>query len=206
MKPDLRLLFRCQRAASSAEFAMVVPLLLIFLLGIIDVGRLMWTLNQAEKATQMGVRYAVVSNPVATMINVNYVTAHNIPGGDVVPTSLFNQAVCTSTACTVSGSAANSRNGDAFDDIVEWMQRFYGGVSAANVVVSYKNVGLGYSGNPLGPDVSPLTTVELRNLTFAPLILFGGTLTLPTVRATLTFEDGECATAAGGEDPCGAAN
>jgi Flp pilus assembly protein TadG len=184
----------------------VLPLLLIFLLGIIDVGRLMWTLNQAEKATQMGARYAVVSNPVASIINVNYVTAHNIPGGDVVPATLFSQAVCTNTACTVSGSAANSRDGDAFDDIVEWMQNFYGGVTAANVVVSYQNVGLGYSGNPHGPDVSPLTTVELRNLTFAPLVLFGGTLNLPTVKATLTFEDGQCATTGTTGDLCGASN
>jgi Flp pilus assembly protein TadG len=202
----LRPLLRCERGASASEFALVAPLLLIFLLGIIDVGRLMWTLNQAEKATQMGVRYAVVSNPVATMINVNYVTAHAVPGGDVVPTTFFNSAVCSSTSCTVSGSAANSRDGNAFDDIVEWMQKFYGGVTAPNVFVTYQNVGLGYSGNPHGPDVSPLTTVELRNLTFAPMLLFGGTLNLPTIKASLTYEDGQCVTAATTGDYCGASN
>jgi hypothetical protein len=162
----------------------------------------MWELNRAEKATQMGVRYAVVSDPVASIVNVDYVNAHNIPGGDVVPTNLFNQAVCTSTTCTVTGTAANSRNAAAFTSIVTWMQKFDARVQAANVVVTYQNVGLGYSGNPIGPDVAPLTTVEIRNLTFAPIFLFGGTFNLPTVKATLTLEDGECS--ATGD--CGASN
>ncbi len=43
---------------------MVLPLLILFLFGIIDVGRYMWTLNQVEKATQMGARMAVVTNMV----------------------------------------------------------------------------------------------------------------------------------------------
>src|SRR3546814_5718143 len=63
----MRLLTRLARSSSgatAAEFAMVLPLLLIFLLGIIDVGRLMWTWNRAEKATQMGVRFAVVADMV----------------------------------------------------------------------------------------------------------------------------------------------
>ena len=43
---------------------MVLPLLLLFIFGIIDVGRLMWTWNRAEKATQMGARFAVVTDMV----------------------------------------------------------------------------------------------------------------------------------------------
>ena len=38
--------------ASAAEFALVLPILLILLLGIIDAGRWLWTYNRAEKATQ----------------------------------------------------------------------------------------------------------------------------------------------------------
>lgn len=198
-------LLQNKRAASAAEFALVLPLLLLFLLGIIDVGRYMWTLNRAEKATQMGVRYAVVSDPVANVINTDFVNAYSIPGGDAVPTATFGSATCADTGdCTVTGTASgiNGRNQIAFDQIVTWMQNFDPEIQAANVRVIYENIGLGYSGDPTGPDVSPLTTIELRNLTFQPLILFGGSIGLPTIKASLTLEDGECS--ATGD--CGSSN
>ena len=39
-------LFRRSHGAVGAEFAMVLPLLVLLLFGLIDVGRYMWTLNQ----------------------------------------------------------------------------------------------------------------------------------------------------------------
>ncbi|MCL6741409.1 pilus assembly protein [Sphingomonas sp. RB56-2] len=197
MMARLASIARDERAASAAEFAMVLPLLLLFLFGIIDVGRYMWTLNRLEKATQMGVRYAVVSDPVANVINTDFVGGYGLPGGNVVPNATFGSATCDSTGnCTVTGAASSvsGRNATAFTAIVTWMQRFYPLITAPQVRVIYQNVGLGYAGDPTGPDVSPLTTVEVRNMTFQPLILFGGSVTLPTIRASLTLEDGECST------------
>jgi hypothetical protein len=201
----LNLLLRDCRAASAAEFALVLPLLILFLFGIIDVGRYMWALNRAEKATQMGVRYAVVSDPVAEVINVDFVDDHGIPGGDPVPSDAFGTAVCTNTGdCTVTGNASDvpDRNAAAFDSIVAWMQFFYPEMTDANVEVRYENVGLGYSGDPTGPDVSPLTTVSLVGLQFRSLVLFGGSVDLPDITASLTMEDGECS--ATGD--CGSSN
>lgn len=188
-------LLRNQRAASAVEFALVLPILILFLLGIIDVGRYMWILNRAEKATQMGVRYAVVSDPVANVVNTDFVGSYSIPGGDVVPNSVFDKAVCTNTgSCTVTGSASGvtGRDGLAFTAIVNWMRNFYPDIAPSNVSVTYENVGLGYSGDPTGPDVSPLITVEVSGLTFNPVILLGFGITLPPIRASLTLEDGEC--------------
>ena len=64
----LRAFLRDGRGASAAEFALVLPLFLLFLLGTVDAGRYIWTVNEAEKATQIGARWAV-----ATQL---------IPGGD----------------------------------------------------------------------------------------------------------------------------
>jgi hypothetical protein len=205
MSRCITFLARCDKGASAAEFAFVLPLLLLFLLGIIDVGRLMWTLNQAEKATQMGVRYAVVSDPVAEVIDLDFVDEHSIPGGDPVPADTFGQAECSNSGdCAVTGAASgeDGRNAAAFADIVAWMRNFYPAIQPGNVWIIYQNAGLGYSGDPNGPDVAPLTTVELRNLTFNPLVLFGGTVTLPTIRASMAFEDGECSVTG----DCGSSN
>lgn len=204
MMVGLTLPLRDRRASSAAEFALVLPLLILFLFGILDVGRYMWALNRAEKATQMGVRYAVVSDPVANVINADFVDDYSIPGGDPVPAAVFGGATCTNTACSVTGtsSGVNGHNATAFDDIVAWMQKFYPDIQASNVQIVYENVGLGYSGDPTGPDVAPLTTVVLTNLSFQSLVLFGGSVGLPDITASLTLEDGECS--ATGD--CGSSN
>ena len=202
---SLSKLLRSQQAASAVEFALVLPILLLFLLGIIDVGRYMWTLNRAEKATQMGVRYAVVSDPVANVVNADFVGGYSIPGGDVVPSAVFGSATCGNTgSCTVTGSASGvtGRNGAAFTAIVNWMRNFDPEILPSNVSVTYENVGLGYSGDPTGPDVAPLTTVEVTGRRFNPIFLLGFGINLPPIRASLTLEDGECSTTG----DCGSSN
>ena len=204
MMARLSAIVRNQQAASAVEFAMTLPVLLLFLFGIIDAGRYMWALNSAEKATQMGVRYAVVSDPVANVINTDFVGAFSIPGGDVVPTAIFDRATCNNTVCTVTGTAngINGRNAAAFNAIVTWMQGHYPRIQASNVSVIYQNIGLGYSGDPTGPDLAPLTTVELQGLSFQPIILFGGSVNFPVIKASLTLEDGECSVTG----DCGSSN
>ena len=111
-----------------------------------------------------------------------------------MPTATFDSAVCTSSGnCTVTGSVSgsNGRNATAFTNIVTWMQKYDPAIQPANVTISYKNVGLGFAGDPNGPDVAALTTVTVSGMTFKPAVLFGGSFTLPSVEAKLTLEDAQ---------------
>ena len=184
----LRRLLCDRTAASAVEFAMVLPTLLLLLLGVIDVGRLMYVWNMAEKATQMGVRYAVVTDMIPSNLNNDFTVSHNLVGGDPVPVNVFNFTECNTTNCTPNwGYNANSYN-----SIVARMANFYRGVGTeANnrVVVRYENVGLGYAGDPSGPDVAALVTVRLQNIQFRPWSMLGYPITLPSFSAALTMED-----------------
>lgn len=202
--PALNSFLRDRRASSAAEFALVLPLLIIFLFGIIDVGRLMWTWNRAEKATQIGVRYAVATDPVATgLATYSFATGTTaVPQGNAVDASYFSSMTCDSTTCNSAsapcvGSACASLitpyNSTAFTNIVDRMQSFLPELASANVLVQYQNAGLGYAGDPNGADVSPLVTVSIRNLVFHPITfaVFNGSIPLPSFSAALTMEDGQ---------------
>jgi Flp pilus assembly protein TadG len=51
---------RDQRGVAAIEFSMIAPILFGLLVGIIDVGRYMWTLNTIQYAIDQGVRAGVV--------------------------------------------------------------------------------------------------------------------------------------------------
>jgi hypothetical protein len=191
-----RRLLKSKRAASAAEFALALPLLLLLLFGIIDSGRFMWEWNRAEKATQMGVRYAVVTDPVLDgLYTYSFSVSGGITQGNSVPTSSFDTATCTNSACTcLPGGgfcSATSWNAAAFTNLVTRMSGMYPQIKASNVRVEYKNVGLGFAGDPDGPDVSPLVTVSLTGMQFHPLscLVFGCSINMPDFRAGLTLED-----------------
>ena len=191
-------LLRCDRAASAVEFALVLPLLLIFLFGIIDGGRFLWEFNRAEKATQMGVRYAVVTDPVLSgLTSYDFATSSDaIAQGSAIPTANFTSASCTSAGCSCSPSAAGfcgatSLNSTALNNLATQMSYMYPPIASANVEVDYENVGLGFAGDPVAADVSPLVTVKLSGLVFHPItcLVFACSFNMPDFRASLTAED-----------------
>lgn len=195
-----RYLSRNLRGSVGAEFALVLPLFLLFLLGIIDVGRLMWTFNRAEKATQMGVRYAAATDSVSVGLASHDFHSEGIPRGDPIPDTSFSGATCTSDGCTCDDAQAwcdATLATTAFNNTVARMQAIMPEIEAENVVIDYSYSGLGYSGDPYGPDVNPLITVRLTNMTFSPSLayVFGGNITLPSFDATLSMEDGAYAIA-----------
>lgn len=198
-------LVRDTRASSAAEFAMVLPLLIIFLLGIIDVGRLMWTWNQAEKATQMGVRLAVATDPVASdMASYSFVVSGSLGQGDAIPVDAYGTMKCYDDPATLSTNIkcdsctpacpwGQTADATAYTRIFDRMRLFLPSLKSKNIEILYKSSGLGYAGDPNGSDASPIVTVQLSRLTFQPTLmqLFGGSISLPSFSAALTMEDGQ---------------
>jgi hypothetical protein len=195
-------LLRDKRGGSATEFALLLPLFLLFLLGIIDAGRYAWEYNQAEKATQIGARWAVATDMLpGALKDYSFAISCAVPQGTPVGPSEFGGATCQSDAstatCTVTSSCssppASTADNMAFGRLANRMGDIYPAIQRPNIVVDYANSGLGFSGDPNGPDVAPLVTVSLRDLTFQPmtLMLFNGTLSIPASSYTLTMEDGQ---------------
>ena len=197
----LRTLIGDQRGASAAEYALVLPLLLIVLFGTIDVGRYAWSLNQAQKATQIGARWAVATDAIPSIYGYSFATTGGIPQGTIVPEASFPTIECKTVsgtpACSCAGNLSfcviePNKGSAAFTNLVNRMAKIEPDITANNVVVTYAWSGLGFAGDPNGPDVAPLTTVSLRNLNFAPFtsLIFGGQVSLPAFAYSLPMEDG----------------
>lgn len=182
----------------AAEFALVLPLALIFLFGIIDVGRYMWEVNRAEKATQTGTRWAVATDIIASgLVDYSFAVDGGILQGEPILETAFPGVECNSAgcACAAGGTCdfdATGTNTGAFDDLVLRMSQIKADIAADNVTVNYGFSGLGYAGDPNGPDVAPIVTVVVRDLPFTPMIgaLLGISIDIPDLSYSLTMEDG----------------
>ena len=187
---------RDTNGVSTAEFAMVVPVMLLLMLGTIDVGLYAWSINQAEKATQTGARWAVATDMVASgLVDYSFAVDGGIPQGTIVPASAFPGLTCDESSCTCAGSCnfPTTINSAAFTNIVTRMQDIKADIRSSDVTIDYEYSGLGFSGDPNGPDVAPIVTVKLEDQTYQPITLavIGVTLDLPDYRYSLTSEDSE---------------
>ena len=196
-----------EQGGPAAEFALVLPLALIFFFGIIDVGRYMWEYNQAEKATQMGTRFAVATDVVASGLSgYSFAVSCAVPQGDAITAAAFPGINCSgggtvaapSATCSLAASSScgtaipTTSSNAALGLIVNRMRLFKPDILPANVSVNYGYSGLGYAGDPNGLDVAPLVTVSVTGLTFQPLLtlIFSAPVSMGTFSYTLTMEDG----------------
>lgn len=72
---------RSTRGATAVEFALVAPVFLLFVLGIIDFGRLFWVKNMMQYATEQTARYAMVTPSASLGALETY--ADDVAGGMV---------------------------------------------------------------------------------------------------------------------------
>ena len=209
MKIFWRRLIRDERGISCVEFVIVATVFFMLIFGMVDFSRAMWEWNAAAKATQFGARYAVVSDIVSldykdfSALSISGVRAgDDVPikdsGGNDIIAPIFcsdsdpGAGLAIGCGTSLGGLAAAKANAVAFLAIVTMMQRHYDRVEAHNVVIEYRHIGLGFAGNPVGPDVDPLVTVKLRDMEFnfiTPGLAGIFTLNLPDFAASLTGED-----------------
>ena len=202
----IRRLILCQRGASAAEFALVLPLWILLMFGVIDAGRLAWEINRAEKATQVGARVAIVTDSFPPGLKTQNYVGQVVGGvtltqGDVIPRAALGEILCTrAAACTCATAPCPATLGSidatVFDTaLLPRMQAIYPKIAAGNVRLRYSGSGLGYAGDPNGMEIAPLVTVELVSSQAAPLnfvpitTLLLASFSLPDFRTTLTSED-----------------
>ncbi|MEA1072511.1 TadE/TadG family type IV pilus assembly protein [Sphingomonas sp. LY160] len=199
----IRALVHNRKGASAAEFALVLPLLLLLMFGIIDAARFLWETNRAEKATQVGARVAVVTDAIPGGLVAQRYVGNTAGGtaltqGDLIPRAALGEIRCVSTSGTMSCTCEVSpcpatltpyvTTGHAL--MLTRMRNIKPDIAEQNVRVSYRGSGLGYAGDPNGMEIAPLVTVELTGVQFKPVTaLLLATITLPNFRTTLTAED-----------------
>lgn len=203
---NIHRLARAEGGASAAEFALVLPLLLFLLFGIIDAGRLLYTVNMSEKATQMGARYAIVTNVIPPrIIDATYAgqaacsersaTGNVCQSGDFIDLpSAIGTLTCSRTSCACAQGSTCPSGQDipsaSFDNLVTRMAAMRPGIAAANVEVEFSGSGIGYVSDPGRMQAIPLVTVRLKNTQFRPVALLGAVpFTLPAFATTLSAED-----------------
>lgn len=187
----------------AAEFALVLPLAVLLLFAIMDGGRYLLEVNRAEKATQAGARVAVVTGMIpAGLVSHSFSISNGTDQGTIVSESDFPGVSCVGTAEGVSCEwlEAPSVSFDlapssaAFDQVYNRMVQFMPSLERGDVEIVYANSGLGFAGDPSGPDVAPLVTVRLaESAEFEPVLtsVFGLTWGLPSAAYSLSQEDGQ---------------
>ncbi len=177
-----------QRGSISVENSIVFGLLIVLTVALIEFSLALWQWNTAEKATELGVRYAVQSDPVA----LGLAEYNGVTGGGFVPgTSLKFSNLdaftlsCTSSSCSCSGAGCGDFTGSvsnptgvdtvAFNAIITRMDGIFRGsdLDTSNVTIVYSHVGMGFAGRQkvAGLDIVPVVTVRLTGVTFDFMVL-----------------------------------
>jgi hypothetical protein len=158
----------------------------------------MWDVNQSEKATQTGARWAAATGILAQgLANYSFAVDGGIVQGGLINDEAFPGVDCSEDGCSCKDGGTcdfddATLDQTSFDALIQRMSEIKPDIGSDNVVINYSWSGLGFAGDPNGPDVSPIVTISLTDMTFQPLLtqLFGGTIELPNYSYSLTMEDG----------------
>jgi Flp pilus assembly protein TadG len=98
----MKRLFRSERGTSLVEFALVLPVFIFLLIGIVEVGRYTYFSVLAAHAARAGVQYAAQNLQTAADANTNSGTSHTALAATQDGQSLSNWTVHSSIVCTLN--------------------------------------------------------------------------------------------------------
>ncbi|KUJ85367.1 hypothetical protein AVO45_16600 [Ruegeria marisrubri] len=178
---------RDTRGTALVELAIVLPLFLLLMFGVLEYGRLFWNSTMSQKAMQMAARLATVGPPLCAGVP----TVHEIT--DPPPANTQYGTLCRGTGVCATVAAVSCTLSNALDDGV------YDGTYADRVWTSIEpllppgsspsNVQFTYSQDPdlgfLGGPYTPVVTAELVNVNFDFVLPIGGLAALAANDPTL---------------------
>ena len=195
----LRRLRDREEGVTLVEALMVMPIVLIAITTMVELGVAVFYWNQTVKAVQIGARHASVSSPMMTMSTYDTFMTNGystLSEGGPIPTDRITISCGQgATPCNPGSMNMMLTGGDGICgqgsprigvcDVAPW-------IDADNILVTYTRAGLGYVGRPFG-EVSTIT-VETVDLTFDFMILDSilpvlGTLSMPPNSVSVTSED-----------------
>lgn len=185
-------LWACRKGASLAEFALMLPLMLLMTFGMLETGFFVWQVQQGEIAANRAVRLASTRTLLipGSIADCGPGTPPNAIAGQecshLAGNDLSEWAVCYGDG---TGSPAG-RCGPDVAALVTEIQRFYPRAEPENIVISFHGAGLGFQG--LGHPV-PIITVKFEGVQFRFMALAGladlAPITLPDMSASAAAED-----------------
>jgi Flp pilus assembly protein TadG len=101
------------------EYALILPVMLLFTLGIMDTGRLLWTYITLSRATEVAARYGAVCNPAT-------VTCTGIPAYAVAQAWGINDVTAANFAVATSACGVQVAANYTFTFITPWFPSFGG--------------------------------------------------------------------------------
>ncbi|WP_171123771.1 MULTISPECIES: TadE/TadG family type IV pilus assembly protein [unclassified Ruegeria] len=157
-----RLLGRQDRGAALVELAIVIPIFLFLIFGVIDYGRLYWSTTAAQKAMHTAARLATVGPPQCGALPASHDLSGTAPGDTRFGALCRSGNICAvpnlPAPCTLDTSTAYGAR--IWDEIGPLLPP---GTTAANVQFTYSHDSrLGFLGGPY----TPVVTADLINVDF----------------------------------------
>lgn len=168
--------------AALVEAALVMPILLLIMFGLMELGLYFWNASLAGKAVQLGVRRAIVSDAVAVGPGLDPAESEGywdgLPPGlrcfpaprETGPCPSFSVECDTVRRCDCTGGGCRfTFAAERLSPILQAMQAVMPSLRAENLRIGYATNGLGYVGRPVPVPVD--VTVSLIGVTYRPILL-----------------------------------